>query len=204
MERKKEKKEEKIGNHIGTHSIFAQGITLIALIVTIIIMLILAGIILSITIGEHGIIKKAEMAKQENEKAQIQEEIQLEVIDVITEEIEKNKKIANEKIQKGLVERLKGIEVQEDLTGSYKQYEYWIDEEYQVHVEEKTTNPITVKIEATYVGTSSSTVKVEASSKEGNIVGYQYKIGNTQTEQLTRRKLYNRRLRTRNKIYNIS
>ena len=41
-----------------------RGITLIALIITIIIMLILAGIVLSLTIGENGIIKKAQIAGQ--------------------------------------------------------------------------------------------------------------------------------------------
>ena len=49
-----ERRREKIGNHsIGTDSISAHGITLISLVVTIIILLILAGIVLSLTMGEY-------------------------------------------------------------------------------------------------------------------------------------------------------
>ena len=57
--------------HVGADSISAQkhrgiknvhGITLIALVITIIVLLILAGITINLTIGEHGIIKMAEKA----------------------------------------------------------------------------------------------------------------------------------------------
>lgn len=41
-----------------------KGITLIALVITIIILLILAGITISLTLGEHGIINMAEKAGQ--------------------------------------------------------------------------------------------------------------------------------------------
>ena len=51
--------------HVGADSISAQGqrgITLIALVITIIILLILAGITINLVLGEHGIIKMAEKA----------------------------------------------------------------------------------------------------------------------------------------------
>lgn len=62
-----------------------QGITLIALIITIIIMLILAGIVLTLTIGENGIIRKAQIAGanyvdaqeyERNELAKVEDYIQ--------------------------------------------------------------------------------------------------------------------------------
>ena len=69
------------------------------------------------------------------------------------------------------------------MKGEYKGYEYWIDEEYKVHVGEKTTNPIKIKVSSTYVGTSSCTIEVEATSTKGNIVNYQYKINNEMKQE---------------------
>lgn len=54
----------------------AQGITLIALVITIIVLLILAGLTISLTVGNNGIITKAQEAIGETEKAQELEKIQ--------------------------------------------------------------------------------------------------------------------------------
>lgn len=66
-----------LGDHVDPIS--ANGITLIALIITIIIMLILAGVVISLTIGDNGIFKTAKNAARnyadaaENENNQINE-----------------------------------------------------------------------------------------------------------------------------------
>ena len=54
-----------------------QGITLIALVITIIILLILAGITIGTLMGENGILTKAKQAQEETQKAQYKEEIEL-------------------------------------------------------------------------------------------------------------------------------
>ncbi len=54
---------------------FNQGITLIALVITIIILLILAGISITLLTGENGIIKKSIKAKDEMKKAEYKEEL---------------------------------------------------------------------------------------------------------------------------------
>ena len=54
-----------------------QGITLIALVVTIVVLLILAGVSISMLSGDDGIIKNAQMAKKENEEAALEEKIKL-------------------------------------------------------------------------------------------------------------------------------
>ena len=54
-----------------------KGITLIALVITIIILLILAGITLTLVLGENGIITKAQEAKQKTEQARIEEQVSL-------------------------------------------------------------------------------------------------------------------------------
>ena len=54
-----------------------KGITLIALVITIIVLLILAGIAIAMLSGENGILKKAAEAKTKTEQAQKEEEITL-------------------------------------------------------------------------------------------------------------------------------
>ena len=53
------------------------GITLIALVITIIVLLILAGVAISMLSGENGILKRAGEAKEETRFAQIEEIIKL-------------------------------------------------------------------------------------------------------------------------------
>lgn len=50
-----------------------RGITLIALVVTIIVLLILAGISISMLTGQNGILNRASEAKEKNERAQKEE-----------------------------------------------------------------------------------------------------------------------------------
>ncbi|MDO5557861.1 MAG: BspA family leucine-rich repeat surface protein [Clostridia bacterium] len=57
----------------------SSGITLIALIITIVIMLILAGITINLTLGENGIFQKAKLAKGQYETASVQEKLELEL-----------------------------------------------------------------------------------------------------------------------------
>ena len=54
-----------------------RGITLVSLVVTIIILIILAGVSLNLTLGQNGIITKAKQAKENIELAKIEEETKL-------------------------------------------------------------------------------------------------------------------------------
>ena len=60
------------------------GITLIALVITIIVLLILAGVSLSLVAGENGILKRATNAVDKNNQAQINEEVELAMADLKT------------------------------------------------------------------------------------------------------------------------
>ena len=57
------------------------GITLVALVITIIVLLILAGVSISLVVGEGGILGKATNAVDENEKATAEQEIKLSIAD---------------------------------------------------------------------------------------------------------------------------
>ena len=71
-----------------------RGITLIALVITIIILLILAAVTIGALSGDNGILKNAADAKQETEKAQIIEQAKIDILgkqaDNTSAELEKN------------------------------------------------------------------------------------------------------------------
>ena len=73
-----------------------KGITLIALVVTIIVLLILAGVSIAMLTGENGILTQAQNAKKETEEAEEKEKIQLAVLDAIG----KNNDLTEESLQK--------------------------------------------------------------------------------------------------------
>lgn len=68
-----------------------EGITLIALVITIIILLILAGTAISMLTGQSGILSKGEKAKERNKKAEYEEEIYYIITEERAERIEKPK-----------------------------------------------------------------------------------------------------------------
>ena len=63
-------------------------ITLIALVITIIIMLLLAAIAIQLTLGENGLISKANQAKIEQEKSELYDDAKLEYLNLKTKAIE--------------------------------------------------------------------------------------------------------------------
>ena len=64
-------------NNIKKSLKFSNGITLIALVITIIVLLILAGVSISMLSGDNGILQKATTAKENSDKSQIEEKIKL-------------------------------------------------------------------------------------------------------------------------------
>lgn len=56
-----------------------KGITLVALVITIIVLLILAGVTISMVLGQNGILNQANQAKAENQKANVEEQVQMAV-----------------------------------------------------------------------------------------------------------------------------
>ena len=82
-----------------------RGITLVALVITIIILLILAGITLNLTLGQNGIITRAAGAGKVQKLAEVKEKIGLEILDAETEA-----RIRGEKLEK---------EQLEDIVGKY-------------------------------------------------------------------------------------
>ena len=63
----------------------SSGITLIALVVTIIVLLILAGISIQMLTGDNGILTRAGQAKENTDKAQLEEQVKLAALAAITD-----------------------------------------------------------------------------------------------------------------------
>ena len=83
-----------------------KGMTLLTLIVIIIVMLILAGIVLNLTIGNNGVFKRAEKAKEESEKASVKEQAQMDITSWIIGQIEDGKSIElNDATIKSILEK---------------------------------------------------------------------------------------------------
>ena len=66
-----------VANDYLTHPMEKNGITLIALVITIIVLLILAGVTIATLTGDNGILTKAQNAKTQNDKATIKEKVDL-------------------------------------------------------------------------------------------------------------------------------
>lgn len=71
-----------------------KGVTLTALVLTIIILLILAGISISVLSGPNGLIEKATLAAKNTEISEIKEKIELKLTNLNIETFEKTKEMA--------------------------------------------------------------------------------------------------------------
>ena len=153
------------------------GITLIALIITIIILLILAGVAIHFTLGENGILRNAETAGKKYSEASVKETIQNILADMQMEEIKNGRKLDLEKLAQNLASKDNNITITEyeegakELKGTYtingQEYEFTINNKFEVEVKESTDEKI-VKIEEIIWENGKPKVTL-TSSQEGTI-----------------------------------
>ena len=149
------------------------GITLIALIITIIILIILAGISISALTGS-GLFGRAKEAEEKTIKAQIKEEIEMAIQEIQIDELSKGNNITLDVINKELSNKLDGIIITNSdsngITGEYKGYEYFIDSDFGVTIREKTKG-INFSYTLTPSGYTNGNIvlKIFASSSNGKI-----------------------------------
>ena len=62
-----------------------KGITLVALVVTIIVLVILAGVSINLILGNNGVIEKAKGAKEINSEQSAKEKLELEIGNIMTD-----------------------------------------------------------------------------------------------------------------------
>ena len=153
-------------------------ITLVALIITIIVLLILAGVTLNMVMGDSGIFSKANQAKNKTEVAQYEEELRMCVLEIQTDEATKGTTFGIDTIRKNLVEKVKELENTEEIEitspegnatieGIYKGYEFTIDEKYVAHIGDKATG-IRILTSIEPKGWTQGPVKVTITIKSNN------------------------------------
>ena len=155
-----------------------KGITLVALVITIVILLILAGVSIQ-AITNTGLFANAKKAKEKSMEGQLKEEISLAIQSIQTEEIYKGNSVTLETLAGGQLEKeLKDItaELAEgEINGEYKDYEYTIDDKFNVTI----NGPVTgvrikgnAEVQTGYVFEGNTVeIKVTASITEGTITG---------------------------------
>ena len=155
-----------------------KGITLVALVITIVILLILAGISIQ-TITNTGLFANAKKAKEKSMEGQLKEEISLAIQSIQTEEIYKGNSVTLETLAGGQLQKeLKDITAEladGEINGEYKDYEYTIDSNLNVTI----NGPVTgvrikgsAEVQTGYVFEGNTVeVKVTASITEGTITG---------------------------------
>ena len=119
-----------------------EGITLIALVVTIVVLLILAGISLNLVLGQNGVISKAKDAKNSTEKGQAQDEVNLAINYLQIEDATST--LTQEDKRKILEDELRKISADSSVSISgdgfkiiHKKYEFFVDEDLNVSDSEK-------------------------------------------------------------------
>ena len=175
-----------------------KGITLVALVITIIILLILAGISIQ-AITNTGLFANAKKAKEKSMEGQLKEEISLAIQSIQTEEIYKGNSVTLETLAGGQLEKeLKDITAEladGEINGEYKDYEYTIDDKFNVTI----NGPITgvrikgsAEVQTGYVFEGSTIeIKVTASITEGKITGIEAPDGATlKADTSTTEKVY--------------
>ncbi len=168
-----------------------KAITLIALIITIVVLIILAGIAISMTIGNNGIFTKALNSKEQYTQEEIKEKLNLKIADI---QIEKQGK-ANLSDLDGL--KLEGYSVSTGnigrmitVTKGDKTYIYWVDSNLNVtefdgnitidNNNSSNTNtaiqeftPTIKDINGTYF-----TIEANATSNESTVLAYEFFVNN--------------------------
>lgn len=123
------------------------GITLIALVITIIVLLILAAVSIAMLTGENGILSKASTAKEKHLIAQYEEELNLCIMEMQTDELGT---LTMPKLIEKLPQYIQASQpgeqcewdekqIAEEPTGTYKGYEFKVDKNKKAQITGKAT-----------------------------------------------------------------
>ena len=183
------KKKEQLNLNHQIASKGESGITLIALVVTIVVLLILAGITISLVFGSNGVIKKAQESKEQTEIGEMREKLEMAKVPVYADGNGSYKvqdywdRIESE----GLIAD-KTVDIIDNGDGTYEVtttpgYIFKITlvpskdnvEDIQIDYIGKVDGPRIRNLKVTNKTTNSITVEVETANAEGATYTYYYK-----------------------------
>lgn len=143
-----------------------KGITLIALVITIIVLLILAGVAISILTGDNGIINNALRAREETKHTAIEEQLRLAKLSTkIKLETEKTVEI------KDYLKELEAAQVDYDITGQGEEsVEITIEGKYVYELTKGTDGNIDYEDQGTVSKIKPKIEKIEITNKTSNLI----------------------------------
>lgn len=157
-----------------------KGITLIALIITIIVLLILAGITISFTIGERGIFQLAQQANLQTKQQQAREKLELVLLDLQADKLIDSTYNETEYINKKIREN--GMVVDDDIV-IVDDYRFQLDRSVpKIGISLGKEKAIAIIVP--YIGTSSFTIKLSYIYNKDEIAKYTYIIDDEEIMKL--------------------
>ena len=143
-----------------------RGITLVALVITIIVLLILAGVTLSMVMGDSGIFGKANSAKEKTQLSNAEETIKLAVLENKVNSVSGNTSLTNDQLKEEIAKKLteQGYTVSESKVTYYE--DKTIDIEDYLEKESKTYTAYNVGDKVTVGGENFYVIKVSSASEE--------------------------------------
>ena len=160
-----------------------KGITLIALVITIVVLIILAGVAINLTIGENGIFTRAKNARQQSDEETVREKIETAIVELQVEEVSQTGRLSLKNLYENLESKDSNITLNEYsdgdtvLTGTYtingKTYSIVINEKFKVEVGDEAEveeKPVQV---GELVWNADGTVSIELSTELTGNIEYQ-------------------------------
>ena len=153
-----------------------KGITLIALVITIIVLLILAAVSIAMLTGENGILSKASTAKEKHLIAQYEEELNLCIMEMQTDELGT---LTMEKLIEKLPQYIQASQpgeqcewntdqTSEEPTGTYKGYGFKVDKNKKAQITGKATGiMISCSVEPSGYTNQNVTATIKITCNEG-------------------------------------
>ena len=153
-----------------------KGITLIALVITIIVLLILAAVSIAMLTGENGILSKASNAKEKHLIAQYEEELNLCIMEMQTDELGT---LTMPKLIEKLPQYIQASQpgeqcewdkkqIAEEPTGTYKGYEFKVDKNKKAQITGKATGiMISCSVEPSGYTNQNVTATIKITCNEG-------------------------------------
>ena len=114
-----------------------EGITLIALVLTIVILIILATIVINLAFGENGLIERAELAATKTEIEGIREQAELAKQGVIIDDLGQGTETTREEIIEAIVNEMGGTVEGNVITTENEKYEIMVKGDNSIEVVEK-------------------------------------------------------------------
>ena len=112
----------------------SRGITLIALVVTIIVLLILAGVSIAMVFGQNGIVTKAIAAREQTEMANLKEQAELIRLQKQTEEWDGGEKVTKDTLIDAIYQELGKEKIADGVVSKDGKYDILVDDNLKITV----------------------------------------------------------------------